>query len=416
MRIYLETYGCTANKSDESIIKGILTKEHHTIVTDSTQADIFILLTCTVIDTTEQRMLSRLKTFQKTNKPIIVTGCMIPLQQKTITTLIPNARVLPPHYIHHINEILQQKEPEFIQRNKTMLPKQFTGTIAPIAIAEGCLQNCSYCITQFTRGTLHSYPREEILSDIKNAQHQGCKEIQLTAQDTASYGLDTGDNLGNLIKDVTGLPGEFRVRIGMMNPYTLKKNLDTILPVYNAPKLYAFLHLPIQSGDDDILQKMNRKYTVNEYLTLVDQFRRNHLTLTLATDIIIGFPTENDTQFNNTITLIKNIQPDITNITRYSARPFTTAKTMKGRIPTEIVKQRSTQITHLCRTISTRKNKEHIGKHYTILITEHGKKNTMMGRAENYKPVIINEQLPLGTLAPVEITSSAPTHLFGKLI
>jgi MiaB/RimO family radical SAM methylthiotransferase len=202
----------------------------------------------------------------------------------------------------------------------------------------------------------------------------------------------------------------------MMNPFTVKKNIDSLQHIYSFPKLYKFLHLPLQTADNDLLQKMNRRYTVNDFLEIITLFKTHYPTLTLSTDIIVGFPTETDTQFKKTITLLQQVKPDIINITRYSARPYTTAKIMNGRIPTEIVKERSKKLTQICKKISEEKNKQHIGKHYTILVTERGKNNTSMGRAENYKPVIITEQKQLGELVNVEIIKAAPTHLFGKLI
>ena len=168
--------------------------------------------------------------------------------------------------------------------------------------------------------------------------NQGCKEIQITAQDTASYGLDTGDNLGDLLSHICKIEKDFRIRVGMMNPFTTQKNLVSIISAYADPKIYKFLHLPVQSGDNDILKKMNRKYNVEDFLT------------------------------------------------------------------------------NVCNTISLEKNKKHVGKKYTILTTEKGKNNTYMGRAENYKPVVVNEKVELRKFIPAEIVNSTPTHLFGKLI
>ncbi len=280
MNIYVETYGCTANKSDERLLMGLLKHDHHEIVDNIKDADVLVLLTCTVIGTTEQRMLSRLKVFQKTHKKIVVTGCMPTVQADLIKSIAPNAFLLPPQYIQYINNIIQGNKPSFLETKKTMLPKYFDTVIAPIAIAEGCLLSCSYCITHFARGTLRSFPIQEIAADVCSAIKQGCKEIQLTAQDTASYGLDTGMNLGMLLTQVCTLDGAFRVRVGMMNPTTVQKNLDSILTAYQHHKIYKFLHLPVQSGDDEILKKMNRGYTAKDFTRLVERFRKTIPTLT----------------------------------------------------------------------------------------------------------------------------------------
>jgi threonylcarbamoyladenosine tRNA methylthiotransferase CDKAL1 len=416
MNIYVETYGCTANKSDERLLVGLLIHDHHEIVHDIKDADVLVLLTCTVIGTTEQRMLSRLKVFQKTHKNIVVTGCMPTVQADVIKSIAPNAFLLPPQYIRCINDIIHGDKPSFTETKKTMLPKYFDTVIAPIAIAEGCLLSCSYCITHFARGKLRSFPIQEITVDVCSAIKQGCKEIQLTAQDTASYGLDTGTNLGMLLTQVSNLDGAFRVRVGMMNPITVRKNLDSILTAYQHHKIYKFLHIPVQSGDDEILKKMNRGYNIKDFIILVEQFRKKIPTLTLSTDVIIGFPTETEEQFNRTIELLKRIKPDIINITRFSARPLTTAKTMNGRVPTHVVKERSKQTTEICSKISLKKNQEHLQKTYSVLVTEKGKQKTFTGRAENYKQVVLKEPVAIGDVVHVEIIDATSTYLVGKLI
>ena len=416
MRVYLEVYGCTANKSDASLIKGILKDNSYKIVENIHDADFIVLLTCTVIDTTEQRMLSRLKTFKKTGKKIIVAGCMASIQSSSIRKIIPDAKLLPPQYPYHIVDILENKETTFVDKNKTLFSKYYEDVIAPISIAEGCMFSCTYCITCLARGKLKSYPIDEITQDIYSAIRDGCKEIQLTTQDTSSYGLDCGRNLGELLDNLSEIKGGYRVRVGMMNPYTALKNIDSIIKGFENPKIYKFLHLPVQSGDNDILKKMNRKYTVDDFLKIIKKFRKKYPNITISTDVIVGFPTETDEQFQHTIDLLKTVKPDITNITRYSARPKTKAKTMKGRIKTDVVKQRSKKLTELCSIISKENNFKHIRKKYSALVTEKGKENTFVGRAENYKPIVIKEQVEIGEFIPVEITNSASTYLFGSII
>lgn len=276
--------------------------------------------------------------------------------------------------------------------------------------------SCSYCITSLARGKLKSYPMEEIVKDVCSAIKQGCKEIQLTAQDTGSYGLDTGHNLGELLSNICKINGDYRIRVGMMNPYTVMKNIDSIIRSYDDLKIYKFLHLPVQSGDNDILKKMNRKYTTDDFLKIVGKFRKRYPDITISTDVIVGFPTETDEQFRNTIDLLKNVNPDVVNITRFSARPNTKAKFLKGRIRTEIAKERSKILTDLCSEISKENNQRHIERNYNVLITERGKKNTFVGRTENYKPVVLKENVSLGDIVDVRIIDAASTHLVGNLI
>jgi len=416
MKIYLEVYGCTANKSDASLIKGILRENRHEIVENIDEADSIVLLTCTVIDTTEQRMLSRLRTFKKTGKNVIVAGCMASIQTDLIRSILPDAKLLPPQYSHHIVDILENKETTFVDKNKTLFSKYYEDVTAPVSIAEGCALSCSYCITSLARGKLKSYPMDEITQDVCSAIRQGCKEIQLTAQDTSSYGLDCRQNLGELLIELSKIKGDYRIRVGMMNPYTALKNIDSIIKGFENPKIYKFLHLPVQSGDNDILKKMNRKYTVDDFLKIIKKFRDKYPNITISTDVIVGFPAETEEQFQHTIDLLKTVKPDITNITRYSARPQTKAKTMKGRVKTDVVKERSKILTEICNIISKENNLKHIRKKYSALVTEKGKENTFVGRAENYKPIVIKEKVEIGEFIPVEITESAATYLFGSII
>lgn len=416
MNIYIETYGCTANKSDERLLLSLLIQKGHHIVSSMNDADVLILLTCTVIGTTEQRMLSRLKEFHKTHKKIIVTGCMPTVQKDLIFSIAPQASLLPAQHIMYINDIITGEHPVFVHSKKTAFPRYYDSTIAPILIAEGCRLSCSYCITHFARGSLRSFPAEEIVSDVRSALSQGCKEIQLTAQDTASYGLDQGTNLGALLEKITRLDGSYRLRVGMMNPAMVQTNLDSILNAYQHPTIYKFVHLPVQSGDDDILQKMNRGYQVKDFTSLVNRFRTAIPNLTLSTDIIIGFPTETEEQFDRTLRLLQKIKPDIVNITRFSARPLTAAKKMKGRIPTHVVKARSKQATELCSRLSLEKNKRLLKKTYPVLVTESGKKKTFTARTDSYKQVVLTESVPIGSIVEVRIVDATPTYLFGKLI
>ena len=416
MKVYLEVYGCTANKGDASLMLGLLKKHSHETVKNMEDADVLLILTCTVISTTEQRMLSRLRVFKKTGKKVIVAGCMASVQPDLIKSIIPDAKLLPPQYSHHIIDLLKDKKVSFRERNKTSIPKHFDGVIAPISIAEGCMFSCSYCITTFARGGLKSFPADEITKDVCSAIKQGCKEIQLTAQDTGSYGMGSNKNLGDLLRSICKIKGEYRIRVGMMNPYTALKNLDSIIQGFGNPKIYKFLHLPVQSGDNNILEKMDRKYTIDDFLLIVKKFRNVYPEIVISTDIIVGFPTETDEQFHRSIDLIKELHPDIVNITRYSARDHTKAKTMKGRIKTEVVKDRSRILTKICSEISKENNVNHIGKKYTALITKRGKNNTVIGRAENYKPVVLNKDVEIGISVPVKITNTAQTYLIGTLI
>lgn len=416
MNIFIESYGCTANQSDVCIAKHLIQNhKNYTLVDSIENADIILLFTCTVISATEQRMLSRIKQLHKMGKKIIVAGCMASIQQDIILQQNIPIQFISPRNIHQLIDILEKTSytPTIEQKHK--VKKNFSTLIAPIAISEGCDFSCSYCITTIARGKLTSYPIDSIQKDIINAIQNGCKEIQLTAQDTASYGIDIHSTLATLLQEISSIQGSYRIRLGMMNPATLYPQLKEMIKAYQNPHIYKFLHIPVQSGDNIILESMNRAYTIEQFTQIIDQFQKHIPTITISTDVIVGFPNETNEQFEKTKDLLTIIKPDIINITKFSARPFTKAKTMKGRIPTDIVKKRSQQLTSLSEHISYEKNKQHIGKTYTILINEKGKDNTVVGRSENYKPVVLKESIPLGEIIEIEVTDAKQTYLVGTL-
>jgi threonylcarbamoyladenosine tRNA methylthiotransferase CDKAL1 len=417
MKIYLEAYGCTANHSDQRTIQGLIITHHHTITTTITDADLLILLTCTVIDRTEQRMLSRIRLFSKTNKPLIITGCMAAVQPDLIHTIAPHARLLPPTHLYALPDLINNHPPTTPPTDRTRLPKTHTGIIAPLSIAEGCDYACAYCITHHARGPLHSYPPNEITTDVTNALQAGCHEIQLTAQDTASYGRDINTNLDTLLTTLNNIPGDFYLRVGMMNPASLTPRLTPIINAFqHNTKVYKFLHLPLQSGDNDILTQMNRPYTTTDFHHCITEFRTAIPTITIATDVITGYPGETHHQAQTTLDFIETIKPDIVNVTRYSARPHTTAKTLPHRLTTQIMKERSRILAEQALRLAREQNQHYIGTHTPILLTEHGKNHTIIGRTPTYKLVIIpDNHQPLGSTIHVEIIDATSTSLFGKL-
>jgi len=416
MKFYVEVYGCTANKSDATIVNGLINKHpEHILVQTPEEADILIILTCTVISTTEQRMLHRIQILSKLQKKVVIAGCMASVQQHLLKKHFPTALLLPPRKIQHLFEIVSQNKEKESLTHKAIAPKQYSTLIAPIAIGEGCLFSCSYCITHLARGKLFSYPKQTIVHAVTDAIHQGCKEIQLTAQDTASYGLDQDVTLPNLLSELVRIKGEYMIRIGMMNPRTTKKIISELIHNFMNDHIYSFLHLPIQSADNTILEKMNRGYTVDEAVDIIKKCRNSLPEITIATDVIVGFPTETDEQFKKTLHLLKQTNPDIINITRFSARPYTNAKKMKGRIPTEIVKERSRTLTNLCKEITLQRNKQYIDKTMEVLPLKKGLENTVIARSKNYKPVILQDGVALGEKRTVRIINATDTHLVGML-
>ncbi|MDR2866333.1 MAG: tRNA (N(6)-L-threonylcarbamoyladenosine(37)-C(2))-methylthiotransferase [Methanomassiliicoccaceae archaeon] len=419
MRYYVESYGCTMNYGEGSMIADKMNMLGHVPADSADDADIVILNTCTVVDTTEKKMIERISELKRSKKEIIVTGCMAKVQVSRISVRLPGSLIIPPGSYDIIPDAVSEKygkgAPGSDDRNgKGANTDARVSAIIPIA--QGCMGDCTYCITKFARGRLASYPEADITEQFRDALGKGCREIQITAQDTACYGFDTGTTLPDLIRRLLSVPGEYRIRIGMMNPDSLERILEPLMDVMNDRRVYRFVHVPVQSGSNDILRNMNRRYTAEKFAGMAERMRSFHDDMSISTDIISGFPGESDEDHRKSIDLIRLISPDTVNVTRFSARPGTEAASMPGQLHGRTSKERSRDITSAKSDEAFERNKELIGRTLRVLVTEEGKNGTMIARSENYRPVIISDEHKLGTFLDVEITDCEPTHLFGSVI
>jgi MiaB-like tRNA modifying enzyme len=420
MRVYFEPYGCTLNYGEARMMEALVVSNKHSIVDDAKNADLLVLVTCTVIESTERRMFKRIHELLATSKPLVVAGCMATVQKNEISALSPDIHILPPGRLVDIVELCKKAKKGTLQPSSgSSVPAG--GRLAPrsvdaiVPIAQGCLGECTYCITRFARGELRSYPLNKITKSVSGFLSEGYREIRLTAQDTAAYGQDSGSSLPALVEKVSSIDGDFRVRIGMMNPSGLKKVMEKLIECYRSPKVFKFLHVPVQSGSDEILRKMKRDYSADEFCRLVGMFRSEFPDLTISTDIIIGFPGETDKHFGESYKLIEELKPEIVNITRYSPRPGTKAAKMDEQVPGGISKDRSRKLVKLRFEVSLKINGRFVGTKQRILITEVGKRDTLIGRTDAYRPVVIKEKAPLGSFVDVEITGAQSVYLEGKL-
>lgn len=423
MRIYIETYGCAANQAESEIIAGLLAKAGFDVVKNIVVADIVIVNSCVVKHTTEQRLLSRLKEISVLQKKLIIAGCAPEGLYKKITDAAPEASLVSTHQITKIAQVVKKvlagKRVELLGETKEVklcLPRIRTNPlIAIVEIAEGCVGNCSYCATRFAKGKLFSYPKGKILKEVSIAVKGGCRELWLTAQDTAVYGLDCGETLPLLLKEITKIPGNFFVRVGMANPKNVLPILNGLIDAYNSEKIYKFLHLPVQSGSDAVLEKMKRGYKIEEAEKIISCFRKAYPRLQLWTDVIVGFSGESDSQFENTLKFLESVKPDFVNVSRYGIRDGTEAAGMP-QIKTEIKKQRSVEASALARKLSLEKNKGLLGWSGRALITEKTKTG-FMGRNFAYKPIVINsDKNVLGKIVDVKIVGATQTALLGEVI
>ena len=418
--IYIETYGCALNRADSYVMMTLLKSEGYNFVEKPEDADIIILNTCAVRLETEERMKQRIKELNKLSKKLIVAGCMSSAEPATVLSISPNSSLIGPQAVEKIVDIVKSQDRKVILEGDRALitPRVFEGKIAIIPIADGCAGNCNFCITKLARRKLRSYPLREIVESAKYAIQNNAKEIELTGQDTAAYGLDLGGtiNLTDVVNKIAEIDGDFMIRIGMMTPEQAMRIADDIIEVLKNPKVYKFIHLPVQSGDDRVLKLMNRKYTVDEYKELVLEIRRKIPFVNITTDIIIGHPGEDEEAFNNTLSLMKELRFERIHLAMYSLRPNTRSASMP-QVPDYIKKQRMQIANKLYEDIGFSVHSEYIGTVSKILTTERGRKGSVVGRLMNYIPVVIrNENAELGRWYNVKITEASFYDLRGVFV
>ncbi len=424
--VYIESYGCSASQCEAEIMAGLLERAGFTIVKNERNSDLIIFVTCYVKSPTEQKILFRIGQFQKSypRKKFIIAGCMPEGIYKSLLSIAPKASLISTHHVRDIakavKKTLEGKRVEYLGKSrevKLCLPKIRKNPVIDIVpISSGCNSSCSYCCVRFAKGKLFSYPKEMILKEIEGSLNQNCKEIWLTSQDNASYGLDEGDcRLPGLLDSVSKIHGSFFLRVGMMNPKNILPILKDLRKSYQSEKIYKFLHLPVQSGDSRILKKMNRGYSVKDFVRIVRDFRKD-FRINLWTDVIVGFPGETKNQFENTVKLIKEVKPDWTNVSKFGLRPGVSVKS--NQVPSETLSERSEKMSRIAREVSLKRNKEWIGWEGMVLISRRGREpNQWLGRNPSYKIVLVeSKENLLGRFVKVEIEKADYSFLKGSLL
>lgn len=299
------------------------------------------------------------------------------------------------------------------------IPLRESPLVGIVNIEEGCLDACAYCSTRLVKGRLYSYPVADIVQQVKNLVADGCVEIQLTGQDCGCYGFDTGTNLAELVQRILDeVPGDYKMRLGMGNPRHMLRYTDSLLKCFDNERVYKFIHLPVQSGSEDILKAMNRKHSAQDYVDLAEAFNRIP-RFTLSTDLIVGFPGESERDFLDTLALLEKTRPTVCNITRFVPRPNTPAYNMTGAVPDSIKHERSAALAEAFQQIAAQNNSRWIGTTETVVIEKNGyRKGTYIARNAAYRPVAITSEVPLqpGKRFTVTITAAEPFALIGERI
>ena len=387
----------------------------HAITRTESEADAHVLVTCTVVEATERKMVRRMQALATRAKPLVVAGCMAAAQRERVHALVPRAKLLPPRKWPQIVELLDG-DTVCGERAAEVETESPGWRDAIVPIAQGCAGRCTYCITRVARGFVRSYPIDALVDEVRRHVERGAREIKLTGQDTAAYGRDSGTDLARLLRAVDAVPGDFRLRVGMADPLTVLPLLDDLIEAYASDKVFKFLHLPVQSGDDGVLDHMRREYTVEDFESIVAAFRAAFPDLSLSTDVIVGFPGETEEAFEATMNLVRRVRPDIVNVTRFSARPGTPAASDPGRIVGWRAKQRSRRLTSLRFAIAREVHQRFVGDEVDVLVTEPGKEGTVLARTPEYRQVVLHEPAPLGEFTRVRIDAARATDLFGHVV
>jgi len=397
-KICVKTFGCSLNQADSDRIIANLLERGFIIVDNTDDAELVILNSCAVKGPTESKFFTLIDKLKKDGKKLVVAGCI----SQAMPEKLEDCSKIGTSQLDSISDVVDETLNGNIvsvlvkeNKNKILMPsKRQNPLVEIIPISSGCLNNCTYCITKLARGGLYSYPIEDIVARAKKAISEGVKEIFLTSPDNGCYGFDFIDNkdrkinLSTLVRKVAELDGHFYIRIGMANPNHIMKIIDEFIDVLKLDKVYKFAHIPVQSGDNFVLEDMKREYSIEDYYYIVNKIKKAIPDITIATDIIVGYPTESEVAYQNTLTMIKDTKPNVANISRFWPRPHTPAAELK-EIPGGEVKDRTITIKRSFEWESRRENQKWIGWEGVVLVTEEGKMGSFISRNMSYKPVII---------------------------
>jgi len=415
-RYHIETYGCTSNRGETQQIERALREGGHHPAEGPEEADVAILNTCTVLEKTEQNMLRRAEELDETTPgDLVVTGCMALAQGEEFERADVDAEVL--HWDDVPQHVLNGECPTVTPDTEPVL----NGVVGILPIARGCMSDCSYCITKQATGRIDSPSVEENVAKARALVHAGAKEIRITGQDTGVYGWDTNQGesrLPELLDRICAIDGEFRVRVGMANPKGVHGVREDLARVFaENDELYNFLHAPVQSGSDDVLADMRRQHAVSEYVEVVETFDESLDYWTLSTDFIVGFPTEEPADHAQSMALMRETRPEKINVTRFSKRPGTDAADMKG-LGGQTKKDRSKAMSELKMDLVGEAYEEMVGTEQSVLLTEDGREESLVGYDEAYRQVVIadgaDRGLEVGDTVDVAVTSHNTVYAFGE--
>lgn len=446
-KLYLESYGCQMNFSDSEIVASILADEGYGTVADPLEADVVLLNTCAIRDNAEQRVRSRLRHLKKqkeTNPSMVVgvLGCMAErlrdklLEEEKLVDLVvgPDAYRDLPNLISQVDSgqkavnVLLSREETYADISPIRLDKN--GVTAFISIMRGCDNMCSFCVVPFTRGRERSRNPESIVQEARELFDKGYREVTLLGQNVDSYKWNMtakGEikdpekptvNFAQLMEKVAHVHPDLRIRFSTSHPKDMTEDVIKVMAKYE--NICNYIHLPVQSGNSDVLKKMNRGYTREWYLNRVEMIRSIHPDCAISTDIISGFCGETEEQHQDTMSLMKDVRYDLAYMFKYSERPRTLAqRKYEDDVPEEVKSRRLQEIIAQQMDIAQERTKERVGKTYKVLVEGLSKRSDeqFFGRtSENYVVVFDRGELQKGQYVDVEVNDCTKVTLKGNVV
>lgn len=434
VNVYIETYGCQMNEYDTEVIRAILSNVQYQIVESEQNADIIMLNTCSVRENANRKVYNRIHTLRsiRNGEPVYIgmLGCMATNFRKTLLEnrdLKLDFVVGPDSYKRLpqlLDEVFQTGDKAYdvtlseFEDYADVYPNRKKGINAWVAVMRGCNNFCSFCVVPYTRGRERSRAPKNIVEEVKKLAEEGFKQVTLLGQNVNSYNYNRKD-FAYLLNKVSKIEGIERIRFTSPHPKDFAHRLLHV--VAENSKVCKHIHLPLQAGNTRILEMMNRTYTKEEYLELIDDIREHYKSMILTTDVIVGFPTETAEEFEDTYETMRKVEFDSAFIFKYSERPSTiAARRYPDNVSEEEKKERIIRLNELQNAISFKKNKAHIGDIHQILIEKEATRKSpddFQGRNDGNKIVIIpGGDYKVGDFVNVKITDATPHVLKGQVI
>ncbi len=431
-KIYIETYGCQMNEYDTEIVKAILKKENYHFAATPEEADVLFLNTCSVRENAHQKVQQRisvLKQLKRNNKKMVlgVLGCMAQnlkkdlLEKNVGVDLVagPDSYKKLPAMLQHVSEENAKEFSLTLSEYETysdIFPEHTPGVNAWIAVMRGCDNFCTFCVVPYTRGRERSRAPQSVVEEAKKLAAQGFKQITLLGQNVNSYRYESADfaDLINLVSEVDGIE---RIRFTSPHPKDFPEKLLQV--VAENPKACAHIHLPLQAGSDRILDLMSRTYTQKEFINLALRMRETIPGLALTTDVIVGFPTETEEEFQQTLDVLRTVEFDAAFMFKYSERQHTIAS---RKFPDDVSEEEKTsrivRLVDLQQAISLKRNRKHIGETFEVMVEGKGKKsNQLLGRTDGNKVTVFPDNgAKDGALVTVKIKDVTSGTLIGEAV